>query len=79
MIWRKKRCIYIGETTEQSLRKRLLDHYNNCHNACLKDWIKSSFSLLFSYKLFDDKILTKEEEKALIKKMKTDCNIKDNY
>ena len=78
MIWRKKRCIYVGESTEQSLRTRLMNHYNNCHNPCLKDWIKSSFPLMFSYKVGTDKKLTKEEEKVLIKRMKTDCNKKDN-
>ena len=78
LIWYNKRCLYVGESTEQSLRKRLMNHYNNCHNPCLKNWIKSSFSLCFCYKIGVDKTLTKVEEKALIKKMRTDCKKKDN-
>ena len=33
---------------------------------------------MFSYKVGTDKKLTKEEEKVLIKRMRTDCNKKDN-
>ena len=78
IIWRKKLCIYVGETTEQSLGRRLNTHYVNCENYCFKNWIKSSFDIYFNYSILFDKALIKNEEKKLIKLLKPLCNIKDN-
>lgn len=38
-FWFNHRCIYVGKTKEQSLKKRLTQHYNDCHNEELKLWI----------------------------------------
>ena len=47
-IWAKNVCIYVGKAEKQSLRKRLLQHYNKSHNEKLSAWIKSSHPLWFS-------------------------------
>lgn len=38
-FWFYNRCIYVGKTENQTLKKRLTQHYNNCHNDELKLWI----------------------------------------
>ena len=39
-FWFNNRCIYVGKTENQSLKKRLIQHYNDCHNNELKLWIR---------------------------------------
>ena len=73
---RNKKCIYVGETTSQSLRGRLKNHYLNCHNILLKSWIKSSFALQFDFTILNNKKEIKLIEDELIKKLQPDCNIK---
>lgn len=46
-IWSRTTCIYIGKAQNQSLKKRLLQHYSRCHNEKLKAWINSSHQLWF--------------------------------
>jgi len=75
-FWYNKKCIYVGETTLQSIRQRLLDHYSHCHNYCLKNWIKSSFTLYFNYQVIESVELIKIKEDSLIKFWDPVCNIK---
>ena len=46
-IWSRTTCIYIGKAQNQSLKKRLLQHYSRCHNEKLKAWINSAHQLWF--------------------------------
>jgi excinuclease UvrABC nuclease subunit len=38
-FWFNNRCIYVGKAERQSLKKRLTQHYRNCHSNDLKLWI----------------------------------------
>ena len=74
-FWYNKRCIYIGRTTEQSLRKRLFQHYNDCHNDKLKKWIISKkWKLKINYKIYSSKINTKNMEYYYWDLYKPICN-----
>tara|TARA_Y100001954_G_C15631776_1_gene513072 strand:- start:144 stop:491 length:348 start_codon:yes stop_codon:yes gene_type:complete len=46
-IWSRTTCIYVGKAENQSLKKRLTQHYSRCHNEKLKAWINSSHQLWF--------------------------------
>lgn len=75
-FWFNGKCIYVGETTKQSLQKRLLNHYLKCHNNCLKNWINSRFNIYFNFEAINDSIIIKEKEEYLIKFWDPVCNIK---
>ena len=74
-FWRKNKCIYVGQTSDQSLQKRLKSHYFNSHSRFLNLWIKSSFKLEFDINIMIDKNEILKFEDFLIKKLDPDCNI----
>ena len=43
----RERLVSHRESSNQSLKKRLLQHYSRCHNEKLKAWINSSHQLWF--------------------------------
>ena len=68
LIWSKKVCVYVGKAERQSLRKRLLQHYDNEQNEKLERWIKSSHQLWFSYQVLNDSAIINARERNYIKK-----------
>lgn len=55
-FWYKKICLYVGKAQSQPIKKRLTDHYLNCHNDDLKDWIKAfPTEIYFQTKCIRDK------------------------
>lgn len=77
-IYAKKNCLYVGKTEEQSLQKRLFDHYKNCHNSRLKNWILSNISLRFRFVVVREISQIDDLEKVLIKYLNPSCNIRRN-
>ena len=45
-FWYNRKCIYVGIAEKQSIRERLLQHWNNCHNEGLRRWIRAKGSTL---------------------------------
>jgi len=45
-FWYKKRCLYIGKAEKQPIKKRLMQHWNGCHNDKLQMWIFAKSSEL---------------------------------
>ena len=39
-IWYRHRCIYVGQSDQQTVYDRLYDHLSNCHNELLRLWIR---------------------------------------
>lgn len=76
MIYAKQNCLYVGKTENQSLQKRLGDHYRDCHNFKLKKWILSHIQLRFRFITEPNVLLIGDLEKALIKQLKPSCNIR---
>ena len=75
-IYAKQNCLYVGKTEDQSLQKRLFDHYKNCHNSRLKNWILSHISLRFRFVVVSEVSKIDDLEKVLIKKLNPCCNIR---
>lgn len=75
-IHTRRICIYIGIAVDQSIRKRLRQHYYNCHNAALKSWINSSAALFFKYSEVNDKFFIPVIEDQLIEKYRPETNIR---
>lgn len=38
-LWCNGICLYIGKAERQPIKKRLMDHFMNCQNPDLKDWL----------------------------------------
>ena len=66
-FWGPMCCIYVGQTTHQSLQARLIQHYTKCHNRELKLWLQSSVRLRFSVEVVDDLDLINNMERTRIK------------
>ena len=75
-IYANLNCLYVGKTEYQSLQKRLLDHYKNCHNIYLKRWILSDRQLRFRFIIERDISIIDGLEKALIKRLAPICNVR---
>lgn len=75
-IWYKNQCcIYIGSAKNQSIKKRLLQHWAGSHNADLRDWLKAvSSDLNFTYIEIDQENI-RQIESRLIRKLKPVTNI----
>lgn len=39
-IWYRHRCIYVGQSDQQTVYDRLYAHLSNCHNEFLRLWIR---------------------------------------
>ena len=75
-IYAKANCLYVGKTENQSLQKRLLDHYRDCHNFKLKKWILSHIHLKFRFLVIRDVSQIDFLERALIQDLNPLCNIR---
>jgi hypothetical protein len=40
-FWFGRYCVYVGQSKKQSIRKRLIDHWQGSHNPALSIWIKA--------------------------------------
>jgi hypothetical protein len=40
-FWYRNYCVYVGKTEKQSLRDRLLNHWDKTHNHRLRLWIEA--------------------------------------
>ena len=40
-FWYRGYCVYVGKTEKQSLRARLVKHWENSHNSGLNSWIRA--------------------------------------
>ena len=75
-IYAHRNCLYVGKTENQSLQKRLFDHYRDCHNFKLKKWILSDIRLRFRFVIVEDVSLIDRIEKRLINELSPVCNIR---
>lgn len=74
-FWCNEICLYIGKTEKQSLRKRLSDHFLDCHNKDLKDWFHAfSRSIQFSTLVIEDTALIHAAEREFIEKFNPRTN-----
>lgn len=76
VIYAKRNCLYVGKTEDQSIQKRLFDHYRNCHNLRLKKWILSHVQLRFRFMVVPDVTLVDDIERILIQTLNPSCNIR---
>ena len=74
-IWTKSSCIYVGKAEQQTIGKRLLQHYANCKNPGLRTWIESSYDLYFRYLEIGNKLAISAIEKKLIVKLSPLANV----
>lgn len=75
-IYANRNCLYVGKTEYQSLQKRLLDHYRDCHNLQLKRWILADIQLRFRFIVLREVSIIDSLEKKLIRKLRPTCNIR---
>lgn len=73
-FWRGNICLYVGKAKIQSLRKRLLQHYTNCHNASLSLWLNSSHNIHFQYDTVQNNDAIDTKERRLIRKLSPKTN-----
>lgn len=66
-FWSRNICIYVGKAKGQPLRKRLEQHYMNCHNENLRLWLASSHKIEFKYNPIKSKDLIDVTERKTIK------------
>lgn len=67
-LWYGKRCIYIGKAEEQSIARRLEQHWRGSHNPYLADWIKAMGpQLRVGYVMVEDQSEISDLEKRYIK------------
>ena len=72
------RCIYVGESSGQSIKKRLRDHWRSSHSELLQLWMSAygeHFDLCWA-EVAQDRIKT--VERRLIKRWKPEVNIHHN-
>ena len=54
-IWYRHRCLYVGQSAQQTVYARLYAHLSNCHNERLKLWIQVKRGVLcFTSSYVDD-------------------------
>lgn len=66
-FWSKSICIYVGKAKNQPIKKRLEQHYMNCHNENLRLWLASSHKIEFRYKSMTSIDLIDVTERKIIK------------
>lgn len=76
VIWSGRNCVYVGETSKQSIRARLLSHLSDSHNPYLNEWIRAKTILKFHYSVHVNHLQIKMFESELIKLLTPKCNIK---
>ena len=55
-LWFGQICLYVGKAERQPMKVRLLNHFNNCHNPDLKNWLNAySKDIVFVAKTIDDR------------------------
>ena len=52
-------CVYIGKAEDQLIKERLLQHFRNPQNPCLKKLMEKNIPLIFKTKSIDPQIMKK--------------------
>ena len=73
-FWAGKTSIYIG-MSRSSIQTRLLQHYADCHNEKLKQWLLSSYEIKFSCEFVSNRDAILAKERLRIKKFTPIANI----
>ena len=73
MFWRARVCLYVG--ISKDLKKRLITHFERCHNPELRDWINSSYKLQIEFLGVDDSVQRQLRERQLIARYDPVCNV----
>ena len=74
-MWYRNYSIYIGQSQDQGIKERLMQHWNGSHSDELKAWISGFGSeILFGYKIIE---ITKVDiyERYYIRKFQPCANI----
>ena len=67
-FWFGRTCVYVGKTERQTLRDRLIKHWESTHNDILELWIKAKNDKLdISYKIIDKRSEIHRYERYYIK------------
>ena len=66
-FWCSRICVYVGKAKYQPIKKRLSQHYTNCHNDELQLWLSSSHLIEFSYDVVKSVDLIDVKERKTIK------------
>jgi len=78
IFWRGPICLYVGQAKEQDLKKRLNQHYSDCHNSWLSLWLQSGHKISFSYEAVTNKASIDAKERNRIRSLKPLTNITHN-
>jgi hypothetical protein len=74
-LWYGDYCIYIGQSQDQGIKERLIQHWSGSHNDDLKDWIAGFGSEIeFGYKIIE-KAKIDYFEQFYIRKFQPSTNI----
>ncbi|WP_081617244.1 GIY-YIG nuclease family protein [Thioalkalivibrio sulfidiphilus] len=74
-FWYRGRCIYIGKAEDQVLTERLKQHWANCHNDLLKQWLAAKpGEIRFVVKMIDHKEQIQVYEKFYIRRFQPITN-----
>lgn len=74
-IWFRKRCIYVGLASQQSIARRLRQHWEQSHNEDLALWIRAKGSALtFNYQSLDDPVDIQTFEHECIRRFQPVAN-----
>ena len=66
-LWCNKICLYVGKAEKQSLRVRLMNHFNDCHNPDLRGWLHAySKDIVFVVKSIANKNCIHDYERRFI-------------
>ena len=66
-LWFGRICLYVGKAERQPMKDRLMNHFNNCHNPDLKDWLKAfSKDIVFVVRVIDDDSCIHQTERQYI-------------
>ena len=78
-IWWQRRCLYVGESRDQTVYHRLYRHWSKCHNERLRLWIEvKRENLNFTTFVVTERdfIFILQLEKFLIHSLQPETNIR---
>ncbi|MYB40384.1 hypothetical protein F4X86_03930 [Candidatus Saccharibacteria bacterium] len=72
----KKKCVYVGQSTNQTIRQRLRQHWHHSSNEELRDWLRNfgEFLDLCVYPHLGPTERIRRMERALIRKWQPHAN-----
>ena len=75
-FWFRNNCIYVGKTEQQTLKKRILDHWRDPQNPGLRLWLKAQRNKIdISFRVINNISQIKVYEKYYINYFQPRTNI----